>query len=84
MLDDYRLPIQGHGRVSIPAAVRKALHLPVGGEVFLRVQDRHIVLTPVDDALAQFQRAVAERVPPDRDLVAELIADRRAEAAGGA
>jgi AbrB family looped-hinge helix DNA binding protein len=81
MTEMHRLHIQGHGRVSIPSDIRKALGLTVGTEVFVRAEDRRVVITAVDDALAQFQRDVADRVPADRDLVAELIADRRAEAA---
>jgi len=81
MSESYRLHIQGHGRVSIPAGIRKALNLHAGTEVFVRGEDGRVVITPIDDALAEFQRAVADHIPADRDLVAELIADRRAEAA---
>ena len=83
MLECYRTHVQGHGRVSIPAPLRNALGLHPGAEVFLSAEDGRVVVTPADAALARFQQAVADRVPPDRDLVAELIADRRAEAARG-
>ena len=83
MLDMFRSHVYGHGRVSIPAPIRRALNLHTGAEVFFSVEGGRLVLTPADAALARFQDAVAERVPPGRDLVVELIADRRAEAARG-
>ena len=36
-------------------------------------------MSGADDALARFGAAVQKAVPADRDLVAELLADRRAE-----
>lgn len=83
MMDSFRTHIQGHGRVSIPAPLRQAIGLRPGADVFLSAEDGRVVVTPADAALARFQQAVAEHVPADRDLVAELIADRRAEAARG-
>lgn len=83
MLDSYRSHVQGHGRVSIPAPLRRALGLHPGAEVFVSAEDGRVVVTPAAAALTRFQQAVADLVPSDRDLVAELIADRRAEAARG-
>lgn len=83
MSDRYISHIQGHGRVSIPAPVRQALNLHPGAELFVSVEDGRVVLTPADAALAHFQQAVADHIPTERDLVAELLADRRAEAARG-
>lgn len=83
MSDSYISHIQGHGRVSIPAPVRQALNLHPGAELFVSVEDGRVVLTPADAALAHFQQAVADHFSADRDLVAELLADRRAEAARG-
>ena len=83
MLDTFRTHLQGHGRVSIPAPLRHALGLHPGAEVFVSAEGGRVIVTPADAALARFQDAVAEHVPPDRDLVAELLADRRAEVARG-
>lgn len=83
MSDMYRTHVQGHGRVSIPAPLRRSLGLHPGDEVFLSAEGGRVVVTPADAALAHFQQAVAEHVPPSHDLVAELITGRRAEAARG-
>ena len=41
-------------------------------------------MSGADDALARFGAAVQKAVPADRDLVAELLADRRAESSRAA
>lgn len=82
MSDSYRSHVQGHGRVSIPAPLRHALGLHPGAEVFVSAEAGRVIVTPADAALVHFQQAVAAHAA-NRDLVAELLADRRAEAARG-
>ena len=79
--ETYRTNIQDHGRVVIPAPLRRDLQFNIGDEVFLRVEQSRIVITRADDAVGQFQASVARHFPQDRNLVDELIAERRAEAA---
>ncbi len=83
MSDVYRTHIQDHGRVVIPAGIRRTLDFQIGDEVFVRAEHNRVVITPVADALAEFQAAVAAYFPGDRSLADELIAERRAEAARG-
>jgi AbrB family looped-hinge helix DNA binding protein len=73
--------INHQGRVVIPAECRAAAGLKPGddlvietvGEGELRVRTRR-------QALKDAQELYARIIPKDRDLVAELIAERRAEA----
>lgn len=81
MSDLYRTHIRDHGRVVIPAAVRQQLGFRPGDEVFVRIDQDRVVITPAANAVAAFQAAVAEYFPCDRSLADELVAERRAEAA---
>lgn len=81
MSDVYRTQIQDHGRVLIPAAVRRSLGLHQGDEVVLRVSGGAVVISGIGDAVKQFQAAVRDRVPTGTSLAADLIAERRATAA---
>ena len=82
MLDVYHTTIQDHGRVAIPADVRQALGLTRGAAVVLRVDDGAVVIAGLPAAVRRFQAAVRNKVPAGVSLADELIADRRAEAAG--
>ena len=81
MSDVYYATLQDHGRVVIPAAVRRTLGLGRGAEVVLRVENEAVVLTGADAAVRRFQQAVRQHVPADESLVDDLLAGRRAEAA---
>ena len=69
------------GRLVIPAEVRTALGLAAGDRLHLHVSGRRLVLERQQDAAAAL-RGLAERVPPGRSLVEELLAERRTAAAG--
>lgn len=76
------LKVAANGRVVIPIDVRRALGLEEGGSLWLEQTDSELVLrTRVQQMRAA--RALARETLKDYkgDLVAELIADRRAEAA---
>jgi antitoxin PrlF len=68
------------GRLVIPAAVRSALGLEAGDRLELHVSGPRLVLERHQDALSEL-RGLAKRLPKDRSLVDELLADRRAAAA---
>ncbi len=70
------------GRIVIPAEFRRALDLEIGDEVILDlVEGQLTVLTP-QQAIKRAQGLVRKYVPEGHGLVEELIAERRAEAAG--
>lgn len=90
MADDascFRLRLGPQGRIVVPAHVRRALGLEVGDLLVASVEDGRLVLEPRAKALASL-RAMVAAAAGDRDLVTELLDERREEvrreAAGGA
>lgn len=75
-----RVSMAGNGRVVIPVAYRRALGLAEGGEVILRLQDGCVVVEPLSRSVAAAREAVL-RYSRGRDLAAELLQERRDEAA---
>ncbi len=67
------------GRIVIPAEIREELGLEEGARLIPRVDGRRLTLETPETALARIRREFREGVG-DRDLVAELIAERREEA----
>lgn len=66
------------GRIVIPAAVRKRLHLEPGTALGVRVEGERIILETLDAVLHDLWR---DHPPePGRSLVDELISERRREA----
>jgi antitoxin PrlF len=76
-----RARINQQGRIVIPAECRTAAGIKPGDELLIEtIGEGELRLTTRRQALKEAQAIVARRVPKDRDLVAELIAERRAEA----
>ncbi len=69
------------GRVVVPAKYRKALDLKPGDDVILVLEDGEVRITTVKQAIRRAQQIVRRYIPDDRDLVSELIKERREEAA---
>jgi AbrB family looped-hinge helix DNA binding protein len=70
------------GRVVIPAECREAAGLKPGDDVLIEVVgDGELRLRTRQQAIRRAQSLVARYVPKDRDLVSELIEDRRKDAA---
>jgi len=80
MQDTYKAKIGDEGRVLLPLDWRKAVHATSGDELVMRVCDDGLHISTVQQAIARFQKLVAQHVPPDVDLVEELLRERRAEA----
>jgi AbrB family looped-hinge helix DNA binding protein len=73
--------MNGQGRLVIPAACREKAGIAPGDELLIEVVgDGELRLRTKREALRRAQEIVARHVPKDRDLVAELIAERRKEA----
>ena len=68
------------GRVLIPAECRHKIGITPGDEVMLIVEDGEIRLFSAKHGLNKAREIYQKYVPADRDLVSELIAERRAEA----
>jgi AbrB family looped-hinge helix DNA binding protein len=76
-----RSRINNQGRIVIPAECRAAAGLKPGDEVLIEaVGEGELRLHTKRQAIKKAQAIVARRVPKERDLVAELLAERRKEA----
>ena len=76
-----RAQLGGAGRLVIPAEYRRHLGIKPGDEVVLVLDDDQVrILTPAR-ALARAQELVARYLGAGAGLAAELIAERRREAA---
>jgi len=80
-MDTYTARLEKSGRILIPAAVRRRLGLSEGSQVVVKVDDSGALeITSRSQALAKAREEVRKYIPAGRDLVEELIRDRRAEA----
>ena len=75
-----RIEVKQGGRVVLPKDVRDHLHVGVGDELLVSLEDGAIRLSTRDEAIRRAQAWVRSFVPDDVSLVDELIAERRAEA----
>ena len=76
-----RARINHQGRIVIPVECRAAASLKPGDELLIEaVGEGELRMRTPEQAIKAAQAIVARRVPKNRDLVAELIAERRAEA----
>ncbi len=70
------------GRIVIPVDLRRKLGVEAGDEVILRLDDEGLHLSTPVQALARAQAFVESLGLDERDLAAELVAERRRESAG--
>jgi AbrB family looped-hinge helix DNA binding protein len=73
--------VGSHGRVVLPAALRKALGVAVGDTLIARREDGRLILEKPETILRRIY-ALFEGIPGDVSLADELIQERRAEARG--
>jgi AbrB family looped-hinge helix DNA binding protein len=77
-----RARINQQGRIVIPAECRAAAGLKAGDELLIEtVGEGELRLRTPEQAIKEAQAIVARYLPKGRDLVQELIDERRAEAA---
>ena len=77
---DATLIMGQQGRLVIPADVRAALGLTPGDRLYLHLSGPRLVLERQQDAVAEL-RGLGAKLPKDRSLVDELLAERRIAAA---
>jgi bifunctional DNA-binding transcriptional regulator/antitoxin component of YhaV-PrlF toxin-antitoxin module len=76
----YTIQLGERGRFVLPAEVRRCIHVDKGDFLVLDVEKDTLHLRKAED-VAQEARGLFRDLAPGRDLAAELIGDRRAEAA---
>jgi len=77
----YKAHLEKSGRILIPVAVRRRLGLSEGSQVIVKVEESGALrITSRSQALAGVRERIRKYIPAGRDLVEELIQDRRAEA----
>ena len=76
-----RLAIGQDGAVQLPASVLDALGLKPGGIAIADLQADRLTVLSVSESIRRVQQMVRELIPNRTNLVDELIADRRREAA---
>ncbi|MGB7547903.1 MAG: AbrB/MazE/SpoVT family DNA-binding domain-containing protein [Terracidiphilus sp.] len=65
------------GRVVIPAAIREALGMDVGGTLDLRVVGNELRISTLRSRIQRAQQSVRHLVPPGTLVSDELSAERR-------
>ena len=76
---EYPVRLGDRGRLVLPAEIRRALELEAGDELVARLDDEGVRLVS-RRTLARQARGSLARLAPGRDLVAELLEERRREA----
>lgn len=71
--------LEKRGRLVVPAALRRELGLEVGAELVVRAEDGRLVFEPESAVVARLRRRFKD---VQESLAEELLAERRAEAAG--
>jgi len=83
-METYTTRLEKSGRILIPVAVRRHLGLSEGSQVLVKVEESGArQITSRSQALAKARKEIRKYIPAGRDLAAELIRDRRAEAKRG-
>ncbi len=72
-----RTRLSEKGRVVIPAAMREALGMDVGGVLDLRVVDGELRISTRQSRLRRAQERIRQIIPPGVSLADELSAERR-------
>ncbi len=75
------LTIALDGSIELPAAMLAELGLQHGGKLLARLENGSLILESIDSAVRRAQEMVRKYIPDGRDIIEELIAERRAEAA---
>lgn len=79
-METYTTRLEKSGRILIPAPVRRRLGLSEGSQVVIKVeQSGALQITSRSEALAKARKEIRKYIPASRDLVEELIRDRRSE-----
>lgn len=76
----FKVNIDSAGRILVPAKVRRVLDVEPGDEFNLELKGDVLEIRSLDDVIRDAKALVRRYVPQKRQLVDELIAERRADA----
>lgn len=72
--------INDNGRIVIPAGIRQQMGLKPGDTLLLRVEGDRLIAESQQARIRRVQESLRIRIPAERVLSDELVADRREEA----
>jgi len=81
-MESFSTKIDRNGRVFIPSRYRKAMGIKTGDEIIASLEDGEIRLATCKQKLLRAQALVSKYIKTRKSLSAELIKERRREAAG--
>lgn len=76
MMQAVQFSVSKQGRIIIPAVLRAQLNVKAGTRLIAWVENGQLVLKPQDQLWASIRKE-AQKIPAGRDLVQELIQERR-------
>ena len=68
------------GKITIPSACRKFLHLKDGEEIVFSIKEKDVVISPLRFTLERARDLINKYHNSNESLVDQLIAERRKEA----
>jgi len=80
-MEEVRARVSEGGRVSLPAAYRRALGVNIGDDVILRLEEGEVRIFTLRHAIENAQALVRQYLGEGRSLSEELLAERREAAA---
>ena len=79
-MEPVTVKVEKSGRILIPAAIRRELHLLPGSELLLQVDETGLRLGTREQALTRVQQRLRKYIPKGRNLSEGLLLERRQEA----
>lgn len=76
---ESKATITAGGRIVIPSAIRKALHIDIGQELILKVESGELHISTMKTAIERAKALVRKHNPKQKSLTDNLIASRREE-----
>lgn len=81
-MQEHHVTMAANGRIVVPSQVRAALGMEKGGAFVMTVEEGGtLCFEPLRNVIARIQDEVRGYIPDDVNLVDELSAERRQEAA---
>lgn len=76
---EYRTQVREGGRIVIPSPIRKKLHLEIGEEVILKLEQDELHVVTLKNAILKAQHLIQKYNPSHKKLTEELFKLRKEE-----